>query len=245
VVESREHVERAQTLVERLGARRFEAENLTYLAQMEHVEGRTGKALAHLNQALAIARQSGMGYFGPTSLGTLALITPDADVRHRALEEAEAVLRAGAVSHNYLWFYRDAMEASLACREWAEAERYAAALEAYTRTEPLPWSDFYIARARALAAYGRGVHDRTTMDTLSRLREEAERGGLRAAVAAIEAALAPSEPRWRIRHARGHRRWAAAARWDGRGRSASCARRSAPAQLHSRKLRSFDQPAFR
>ena len=40
----------------------------------------------------------------------------------------------------------------LRARRWAEALRYAQALADYTAAEPLPWSDFNIARARALAA---------------------------------------------------------------------------------------------
>ena len=45
---------------------------------------------------------------------------------------------------------------ALATEDWCAAERYAAALEDYTRAEPLAWSDFVIARGRALAAWGRG-----------------------------------------------------------------------------------------
>lgn len=45
------------------------------------------------------------------------------------------------------------------------------------RPEPLPWSDFYIARGRALAAYGEGARDEGTVLTLRSLRDEAERVG--------------------------------------------------------------------
>jgi class 3 adenylate cyclase/tetratricopeptide (TPR) repeat protein len=190
IIESRAHIERAQTLVERLGARRFVSENLTYLAQIERTEGRTDAALAHLGDALAIARSGVMGYFGPTILGTLALIADDPEVRQGALREGEAVLEAGAVSHNYLWFYRDAMEASLNTGGWHEAERYAALVEEYTRPEPLPWSEFYVARGRALAAHGRGARDEGTAAKLRRLRDEAGETGLRAAIPAINMALA-------------------------------------------------------
>lgn len=66
----------------------------------------------------------------------------------------------------------------------------AAALEDYTRADPLPWSDFFIARARVLAAYGREKRDYATMQELKRLRDEAERIGLKTALPALEEALA-------------------------------------------------------
>ena len=51
------------------------------------------------------------------------------------------MLRRGAVGHNHLWFYRDAIEALLSAGDGADALEYVAALEDYTRAEPLPWSE--------------------------------------------------------------------------------------------------------
>jgi hypothetical protein len=81
------------------------------------------------------------------------------------------------------------MEARLKPGDWHEVERYAAALEDFTRPEPLPWSDFFIARARVLAAYGRGKRDDATMQELTRLRDEAVRVGFIKALPALEKAL--------------------------------------------------------
>jgi hypothetical protein len=53
------------------------------------------------------------------------------------LAEAEAIIAAGCVSHNQLRFYPDAMDVSLEL-DLDEVERYAAALEDFTRPEPLP-----------------------------------------------------------------------------------------------------------
>jgi hypothetical protein len=71
---------------------------------------------------------------GPMLLGTLARISDDAGERRAAL--AEALLAAGSVSHNYLWFYHEAIETALSTGEWDASERYAAALESYTWPEP-------------------------------------------------------------------------------------------------------------
>ncbi len=55
---------------------------------------------------------------------------------------------------------------------------------------PAPWSDFWIARGRALVAFGRGKRDGETVNELKRLRDEADRVGLRSALPALEEALA-------------------------------------------------------
>ncbi len=69
-------------------------------------------------------------------------------------------------------------------------ERYAEALKAFTSIEPLPRTDFFIARGRALAAFGRGIRDDATMQELQRLRGEAERVGFKTALSALDKALA-------------------------------------------------------
>ena len=66
----------------------------------------------------------------------------------------------------------------------------ATALEDFTGPEPLPWCDFFIARGRTLASYGRGNRDVATMQELGRLRDEAERVGLRIFLPALGTALA-------------------------------------------------------
>ena len=82
------------------------------------------------------------------------------------------------MGHNYFWFYRDAMEVCLNTGDWDSVEGYAAALEDYTRPEPLPWSDFFIARGRALATYGKGRRDDAL---IAKLRELVWRGPSRGA----------------------------------------------------------------
>ena len=63
-------------------------------------------------------------------------------------------------------------------------------VEDYTRDEPLGWTDFYIARGRALAAFGRGKRDESTMKELQRLHDEAKFLQLKVAIKALEEALA-------------------------------------------------------
>jgi hypothetical protein len=142
-----------------------------------------------MEEAVSISRESGPSFTGPWALGALAMTTDDPAVRQRALSEAEQMLRDGCVSHNYFRLYRDGMDTCLKTGDWDGVERYAAALEDYTRSEPLPWADFFAARGRSLAAYGRGGRDETVMQELERVRGEADRVGFCLARQELDAAL--------------------------------------------------------
>jgi tetratricopeptide (TPR) repeat protein len=185
-----EQIGEAAELNRHLGARRFDASRLVYLAWVRCAEGRSNEAAALAREALAISRETGFGYMGPSILGTVAMATDNPEERRQALAEGEAALRSGAVAHNHLYFYRSAMAAALDTGDWQSVEHYATALEDFTRPEPLPWADFFIARGRALAAFGRGRRDAALMSKLDHLRAEGEKMGLKPAVPAIEAALA-------------------------------------------------------
>jgi hypothetical protein len=176
-------------LSRQLGARRFEPEALVFRAELHRLAGRRAEALADAEEAVKISRETGTAFLGPFALGALALATDDPTLRREALEEGEALLRAGAVSHNHLLFRRDAIDACLGAGDPEGAERSAAALEVFTRSEPLPFSDFYIARARALAARSANRSDAATLAELERLREEGERLGLLVALPQIETAI--------------------------------------------------------
>lgn len=183
------HSVEAQALALQLGAMRFEAQNLTWLARIRIAQSRRSEALELLEQALQISRDTGVTFTGPRVLSGTALATQDPEKRRSVLEEGEAVLRSGAISHNYFWFYRDAIEVSLNSGDWESVELYAAALEDYTRPEPLPWCDFFIARGRALAAFGQGRRGAETLAELRRLREQAERRGFMTVLPTLDAAL--------------------------------------------------------
>jgi class 3 adenylate cyclase/tetratricopeptide (TPR) repeat protein len=183
-------VERALAVARQLGARRFEGEALAFRAELHRMAARRSQALADLRDAIAIFRETGMAFMGPMALGIVALATEDAEERVSALLEAETLLAAGAVSHNHLLFRRDAIDACLAVGAWDEADHHASALEEFTRQEPLPWSDFFVARGRALAACERGQYDSALLIELSRLRAQGERLGLLSSLPAIERAQA-------------------------------------------------------
>lgn len=186
------HTQLALELIQELGAQRFVSRCLLSEARIALAEGQSADAVHRLKQAMIISRETGLGYVGAAILGTLALAHKDATQRARALKEGEEVLRSGCVSHNYFEFYQDAMEACLNIGDWKRVNDYASALEKYTEKEPLPRTDFFIKRGRALASVGQGNRDDCTLQELRRLHDEAQRVGLKFALPAIEAALSPA-----------------------------------------------------
>jgi class 3 adenylate cyclase/tetratricopeptide (TPR) repeat protein len=184
----REEVARTQALVRALGAWRFEISCLRHLGRCALLDGRREEAQGLLREAVEVGRRTGLAFEGPRTLSALALASDAPAERAAALAEGEAIIRAGCVGHNPLWFYPDAIEVSLGQGDLAEATRYAAALEDFTRPEPLPWADFHVAMGRALAAEGRGCRDAALGAELDRLIGEARRLELRLALPALERA---------------------------------------------------------
>jgi class 3 adenylate cyclase/tetratricopeptide (TPR) repeat protein len=184
-----EYADRELALSEAIGARAWEPLGLMWKGIALYGKGRQSEAQQLIMRAATISRDVGRAFNAARIFGALAFVTDDDDLRESALNEGEMLLREGSVSHNHLWFYRFAMDALLGAGDWERVEAYADALEDFTRPEPLPWADFYIARGRALAAFGRGNRDDATIRDLRRLREEADRFGFKAASPALQEAL--------------------------------------------------------
>ena len=191
VTEGQAWLQKRLDIARLLGAPVFEANALAHLGSIAVQEGRPAEANELAQKATDILRESesGMRFWGPYALGTLALATDDPERCRLSLEEGEKLLHGNCPGPNYFWFYRDAMEVCLQTKAWDDVERYAMALEDYTSAEPLPWSNFYIARGRALAAFGRGKCDGATRQELQCLHDEAERVGLKVAIPALGEAL--------------------------------------------------------
>ena len=150
------------------------------MAELHRLAGRRAEAIANADEAVKISRETSPAFLGPFALGALALATDDPTMRQAALEEAEALLRAGAASHNHLLFPRDAIEVYFEAGDWDRIEHCVAQLEQYTLSERLPFADFYIARGRALAAFGRGQSDNAELTAqLERIRDQGDQIGIR------------------------------------------------------------------
>ena len=175
---AREHIDRGLELVDRLGALRFRGGALAFLGRVLKAEGQDAEALASVREAVRSAREMGASFNGPRILGCLIRVTDDRAEQDSAMAEAERIIAAGCVGNNHPHFYRDAIEVSLQREDWDAVDRYAQAFADFVKSEPLPWSDFFIARGRALAAYGRGRRDPATLAELDRLKDGANRVGI-------------------------------------------------------------------
>ncbi|SAK84182.1 adenylate/guanylate cyclase [Caballeronia temeraria] len=184
-----EHVGPALQCARELKSRRFEGEALALRAELHRVAGRRREALDDIEEALSISRETGMNYLGAAYLGTLARATDDAAVFENALSEADALLAAGAVSHNHFLFRRDAIDACLDRGRWDAAAHHADALEDYARREPSPFSAFVVARARALVAHGRGERGPASLQALEWLEQAGSNAGFLYALEAVKDAL--------------------------------------------------------
>jgi class 3 adenylate cyclase/tetratricopeptide (TPR) repeat protein len=179
----------ALALARRLGAKRFEAQILQFQAMLAARLGDRERALALLDEGLRICREHGMSFTGAWLHGVIARVAPEASARARALAEGEGLLAGGCVSHNHFHFYAAAVEASLEAGEWDAAARYCDKLESYAAREPLPWTEFVIARGRALARFRRGERNPELLSSLAQLRAEAEKAEIEVALPALDAAL--------------------------------------------------------
>ena len=176
-------------LAEALGAKRFEAQHWTLRAMLELRRGERAHARHHVDKALVICKEHGMGFIGPSAYGVLALLESDADARHRALADGEAQLAKASVGHNHISLREYGIDACLQAGEWQAAEDNCSNLERFTSAEPLPLSDFLIARGRALARFGRGERDAPLLAGLLKLRDEAVACELNVALPALEKAI--------------------------------------------------------
>jgi hypothetical protein len=188
--EARRHLDALIADARALGARRFEGQGLATLAELLLAEGNRPAARDLLLRALILSREIGFAFAAAYIFGGLSRAAADDAERRRYLAEGEESLSAGALSFNFFYFYRSAIEASLDGGDFDAVDRYADAFDRSGQSEPLPWARFFARRGRALAEHGRGRRDGALHGELLRLRDEA--AGIHASFALrrIEAALA-------------------------------------------------------
>jgi class 3 adenylate cyclase/tetratricopeptide (TPR) repeat protein len=183
------HLERETRLVRQLGARRFEAQNLEMRGRVLLDIGRRAEAITSLRDALAICRDAGMQFCGPKVHSALSRAVDFKAERDHLLAEGQELLGRGAVGHNHLWFYRDAIEAMLVAGDAPGVLRYVELLDDYTRAEPLPWSELFAARGRVLVR-AQGQVDDAVRSELGRVRSALLESGLKTFLAPLDVAIA-------------------------------------------------------
>ena len=171
------------------GARRYLAAMLCGLAEARLGQGSAEEALGLLEEALVLSQQSGMAFVGALALSLMARAQSTPERASHFLAQGEDALRPRCLSHSELHFYRNAIDVSLRWQNWSDAARYAAMLERYVRSEPLPWATLLIERAHALIAAGSGERGEALRGRLQRTRSEIERVGFWSALFPIDTAL--------------------------------------------------------
>jgi len=176
-------------LADRLGNGSFRAQARMLRAQAAAGLGDLSTARTLADESIALAAASGYAFVGPTAHTTRALLEDDNAVRRTHLEQADALLAKGAVSHNYFWCYRARLEEALAAGNWALACDMADRLEAFASAEPLPWSDFFVAVARSIAqANGYDLGPKAPPETPAELLRKARDIGFATASKLLESA---------------------------------------------------------
>ena len=168
-------IQRGLVLAEAIGAQRYQAMLLFAMAESALERGRADEARDAIEHSLALSRETGMRFCGPLLLGVKARLEEDAGVRAHCHGEAEALLAQGGPGHNAIGYYRYVLEDAIARREWSRALEQVAALGTYTRAEPLPYTDFLIARGRTLIGLSSRPDDPALRAEFDRLRAEAAR----------------------------------------------------------------------
>lgn len=172
------HYHRAQALTEKIGARRFRGFNLTLMGEAIRQLGDASRALAMQEEALAIARDGGMSYFGPIVFGFRAAAAgDDDDLRRESIREGELVLAQGGVALAASFFYGWAIETSLRAEQWPEARRLADAFAARFAIERVPDIEFQVERGRLLADLGERGPTPALLGALERCRDIGRRLG--------------------------------------------------------------------
>jgi len=187
-----QHAQKGLEAVNVIGARRFIPLFNDVVARTRLLAGDRKGALELLEESWNVSQEASTAFAGPVVLGAIALATDDPRRRSEALGRGEAILREGCPSHNHFRFYRDAIEVSLRERLWDDAKYYASALESCFGTQSSAWSDFIIARGRALAEAGNERPSQQVRARLRQLRDHALSVGMRAAVPQLDEALGDS-----------------------------------------------------
>jgi tetratricopeptide (TPR) repeat protein len=168
---------------------RFEGESISFVAWCLGRQGDRTGASKLFEEGLELMRGS-MGYCGPLILGALAQYADDEADRERFLQEGERLLALGSIAFNAFYFNRSAIELMLDAHQYERALRYTNSMEEAFAAESIPLVQFFADRARALVAFGSGSRDVGIALELERLRNDALRAGVHAALERIDRALA-------------------------------------------------------
>ncbi len=175
--EARLRLQRCRAITKELEAWRFEPENLAFLAEVELAEGRHDVACSLVGEGLALARKTGMAYWGPALLAFNARLTDHADARDALVEECEKLLGGNVLAHNHYLARHHLIALGRGLGDPEFIEQQCGRLSAYYCQEAMPLADFMSRRGRVLAAALRGKPSREMIAEAQALRDWSARIG--------------------------------------------------------------------
>jgi class 3 adenylate cyclase/tetratricopeptide (TPR) repeat protein len=182
-----EPTEKSLALAREIGSRRWVMFDLCILAFAYWHVDRRDDAEEALRGTFALLQELGDRFVGGVAHGARVMMAQRSGDLRRALADGERSLAQGAPAHSHYWYRREAIDALLREGDWAGAAMQADALDSQARAERVPWVEFHVRRARALAAAGRGQGE---VPELVACRERALALELPGALPAIDDALA-------------------------------------------------------
>lgn len=192
--QARQALEHAVALSHEVGMRRFELISQVGLAGVLRRAGAPGQARTLAQAGWRSCEELGAEAFaGPIALVELAACAAalgDLASVPALLQQADALLARGAVSHNYLVCGPERISLHLALGQHDDVLRQADALEHFARAEPILWATHHAHSARAIVRAARAPDDATLRPELRRLLEQARACELMASAHALEHALA-------------------------------------------------------
>jgi class 3 adenylate cyclase/tetratricopeptide (TPR) repeat protein len=196
----RAHYEVSRELIDRMDAQVFLGHRWEKAARIAVLEGDEERAQAQFQKAAEISRKTSFRFVGPRVTAQAALFVNDLEYAQNLLDEALEGLGKGALGHNYLIAYPDAIDFALCWGQWNDATRYIRALETFGSEDQLTWSKYYGDRGRALVALGKGEADAWERETLSRLLNIAQSLDWNFETEVLRPALEAAEKRvsWRL-----------------------------------------------
>ncbi len=191
VTEVKRSADRLRVLIAKLGLRRAEPMLHAAEAMLASYDQNYEKIDSEMREAYRICQETGVTFAGPWMLGAHASLTHNPAVRDEVLAEGQRVLREErCLAHNYILFYKLAIEVQLRERQPEDVLRYCDALEEFMTREPTPLTDLIIGRGRAMVRFLKGDRDPALLAQLKEMRERAFTFGFDRASRAIDAALA-------------------------------------------------------
>ena len=168
---ARAHWERARHLIETSSAKRFIMNSGCYAAQVMGPLGEIGPLMDYLRQSEKMAEELGLVWVLPWVLASRARWTDDPTEAAQALDRAEKLVFSGQTVFPFD-FYDVGIDAAIRLEDWRRVTTYADRLDEFHAREPIGLQRFLSAKARAIAAAGRGEGDEAELRRLIALAEE-------------------------------------------------------------------------